>query len=117
MLPLLILLTFHWLGDFVCQNDWMALNKSKRLFPLTVHVLVYTAVMFLGLLVLDPAADMLTGLLLISGGHFITDFFTSRLNTYLISTYESKHWFFVGVGFDQLIHVWNLALVVLVLGV
>ena len=37
----LSLVVVHFLSDFVLQNDWMALNKSKRWWPLTAHVLVY----------------------------------------------------------------------------
>lgn len=32
----------HMIGDFLFQNTWMALNKTKRLFPCLVHVFLYT---------------------------------------------------------------------------
>jgi hypothetical protein len=31
----------HMVGDYLLQNDWMALNKKRRTIPALVHVLVY----------------------------------------------------------------------------
>ena len=33
----------HILGDYICQSDWMALNKSKKTIPCLIHVLIYTS--------------------------------------------------------------------------
>ena len=41
-----VLLMAHFVGDFICQTDWMALNKSKRWDALALHVGVYSAVLF-----------------------------------------------------------------------
>jgi hypothetical protein len=41
MTPLLVMLTLHFIGDFLLQSDWMALNKSKNWDALSQHVLVY----------------------------------------------------------------------------
>ena len=38
------LLLGHFIGDYLLQNHWMALNKKKRIWPLLVHCLIYTAV-------------------------------------------------------------------------
>ena len=99
-LPLWIL-TVHWFGDFVLQNDWMATGKSKRLAPLGAHVGIYTVVL---LVFFDWRWALVNGVL-----HLGTDFCTSRLNAYL---WERKliHWFFVSVGFDQLLHYTALLL-------
>lgn len=32
----------HLVGDYLLQNDWMALNKKKECLPLTVHVVLWT---------------------------------------------------------------------------
>lgn len=32
----------HCIGDYLIQNDWMALNKKKRTWPCLVHVTLYT---------------------------------------------------------------------------
>lgn len=31
----------HFVGDFLFQNDWMAVNKKKNSFVCTVHVFLY----------------------------------------------------------------------------
>lgn len=33
----------HLVGDYLIQNDWMALNKKQRSFPCAVHCLLWTA--------------------------------------------------------------------------
>ena len=32
----------HLVGDYLLQNDWMALNKKKASFPCAVHCLVWS---------------------------------------------------------------------------
>ena len=32
----------HLVGDYLMQNDWMALNKKQRTWPCVVHVSLYT---------------------------------------------------------------------------
>jgi hypothetical protein len=32
----------HLVGDYLLQNDWMALNKKKRSWPCVVHCLLWT---------------------------------------------------------------------------
>lgn len=118
------LLAVHFVADFILQNDWMAVQKSKRLDALTVHVGVY-AVTF-GLLYGWPFG-LVTFLT-----HFATDFWTSKASRRLfpfiiyplpdnttanLKLYEdlegtdgrSRHWFFVCIGADQLIHYLTLA--------
>lgn len=36
------LLVGHLVGDFLIQNDWMAINKKKETLPCLVHVSLYT---------------------------------------------------------------------------
>lgn len=38
------LLLGHGYGDYVLQNNWMALNKKNRALPLLVHSTIYTLV-------------------------------------------------------------------------
>jgi hypothetical protein len=35
------LIWIHWFADFFCQTDKMAINKSKSIYWLTIHVFVY----------------------------------------------------------------------------
>ena len=119
MADLLMLLTAHWIADFVCQSDWMALGKSKRFLPLFVHVGLYTVVMTLALLywvstyaITDASTAFSFALpmfaLITFVTHFATDYVTSRINSRLWAA-KQNHWFFVSVGFDQLIHFYTLA--------
>lgn len=32
----------HLLGDYILQTDWMAINKTKRMYPAFVHGFVYS---------------------------------------------------------------------------
>ncbi len=105
MIYILAILFIHWIADFVLQTDTMAKNKSTSNYYLTIHVLTYTTALGLGALFL-PFKDF--DLLLLWMGfngvlHWITDYFTSRLNTYLWKK-QDVHNFFVSVGFDQFIH-------------
>lgn len=107
----------HWVADFVCQTDEMAVNKSKSWYWLGYHVCVYTSILFLGMVVClsflvgfekfltEPS--IITGLFVfavINGVlHFITDAITSRVSSHLWQKGD-RHNFFVMVGFDQVIH-------------
>ncbi len=31
----------HLIGDFITQNDWMAINKKKNSFACLIHIFVY----------------------------------------------------------------------------
>lgn len=33
----------HLIGDYLLQNDWMALNKKSRSWPCAVHCFLWTA--------------------------------------------------------------------------
>lgn len=115
----IILLALHFLGDFLLQSDWMALNKSKRWDALTAHAVVY-AWCFIPYGFTFYILTFLT--------HFLTDAITSRITSRLwfvrliepvngpgerfYGAYEprKRHWFFVVIGADQLIHFLTLAL-------
>ena len=114
---ILILIAFacHFFGDFIFQSNWMALNKSASLKALLIHVLTYTFVFFVvGCFLFvhfnnDYRFFYLA--LITSGLHFCTDIWTSKVNSYLHKN-STIHYFFVGVGFDQLIHAVCLILTI-----
>lgn len=103
---ILLVITFtHWLADFVCQSDWMAQNKSKANIPLLVHVCVYGLVLFIPSLWLFPFMEMVVTFVILNVLlHFSTDFFTSRVTSYLWQR-KQVHWFFTVIGFDQFLHM------------
>lgn len=134
MTVIYVLLTAHFVADFLYQSDWMALNKSKRWDALAWHVLVYgwafTLVLGMGLTATHsvPSPSAVAAFMAINlGAHFVQDALTSRLTsrlwfvdganlatrqladgthvTYAVVAYNDKrHWFFVAIGFDQLLH-------------
>jgi hypothetical protein len=117
-LPIAVIIC-HFIFDWVLQNDWMALNKSKNNLVLLSHSLVAT----IYCLWWGPTF-WLSNLLF----HFVTDYFTSRGTSklwfmrpvpsidgegwtayWVIKEPNTRHWFFVLIGFDQLIHYICLA--------
>jgi hypothetical protein len=137
----LILVIGHFVADFLFQNDWMALNKSKSLAALHAHVSVYTAVMLPFVYATGLTRESVLLFLVVTFlTHFATDFCTSRLTGKLwfiealnlkdmlhVKEFQSvgidadayplqarvipgrRHWFFVVIGADQLIHYTTLA--------
>lgn len=104
----------HWVADFVLQSHWMAANKSTSNAALSLHVYVYSMVWFFvgTALPLWQEVSMLfvTSFTLITFVcHWITDYFTSRLNSWLWKKGDI-HNFFVSVGFDQVLHYAQLLL-------
>ena len=111
---ILFLLFTHFVADFICQNDWMAQGKSKECLPLFTHCVVYATVFIGTFLVLNSFVsviipEMVKYCLLNGAIHFCVDFVTSRINSRLWAAKE-VHWFFVGIGADQLIHAATLIL-------
>lgn len=106
---ILVALVIHWVFDFVLQSSWMATNKSKSNVALGAHVGVYTCGMALfALIAFGPMSMAAVWFTLINGGlHFLTDFCTSRMTSYLWQK-KDVHNFFVVIGFDQLIHATTL---------
>lgn len=127
----MIMLAVHFIGDFLFQSNWMALNKSRRVLPLLAHVSAYTAAFVPMALALFPQAHHMVGFLLLTFGlHVLVDAVTSRITQalwfvdlercdsvirqdgfpYWVSFNDIKrHWFFVVIGFDQLLHAACLA--------
>lgn len=88
------ILFVHWVSDFLLQSNWMAQNKSKSLLALTTHTVVYAIPMTL----FGGLFALINGVL-----HFVIDFITSRITSYLWAKKE-VHYFFVVIGLDQLLH-------------
>lgn len=106
----LYLLLAHFVADFICQTDAMAINKSKSNLWLTYHAATYTAILGLAATALFPlnaawvkfvAANFVL--------HWGTDFVTSRITSRLWVA-NQRHWFFVTIGADQWLHAAALVL-------
>jgi len=117
----LILIIFHFIADFIFQDEEWALNKSKNNQALINHVYVYSLIMGLGAtavfayvgLAKFTAYSMLVFISITFVAHFFTDFVTSRIVAYQS---EEKHYgssmpnfgMFTTIGFDQLLHYLQL---------
>ena len=120
MITAFIIIFIHWVADFVLQTDWQAQNKSKNNYALLSHTSNYSLVWLLPMcLVFGVMKEGATTKWIVWTtlyfsiitffAHTITDYFTSRLNSKLWS--EGKvHYFFVSVGFDQVLHYGQLFL-------
>jgi uncharacterized membrane protein YciS (DUF1049 family) len=120
MIVAFIIIFIHWIADFVLQTDWQAQNKSKNNFALLSHTSNYSLVWLLPMcLVFGKMKEGATtewiiwstfyfGMITLVA-HTITDYFTSRLNSKLWSA-GKVHYFFVSVGFDQVLHYGQLFL-------
>ena len=120
MLVAFIITIIHWFADFVLQTDWQAQNKSKSNFALLSHTSNYSLVWLLPMcLVFGKMKEGATTewivwttlyfSIITFFAHTITDYFTSRLNSKLWSA-GKVHYFFVSVGFDQVLHYGQLFL-------
>lgn len=110
------IILIHWFADFVMQTHWQATNKSTNNKALLYHTLTYTFIwycigVFYPLTHLDTYHEWaLTKFVIITFvAHTLTDYFTSRLNSYLYKKGDI-HNFFVSVGFDQVLHYAQLFL-------
>ena len=95
-LTLTLIFMTHFVADFMLQSDYMAKNKSKSNKVLLLHVSVY-ALPFM--FIISPLYGIINGIL-----HFGVDYVTSRRSSKLWADGE-VHWFFVVIGFDQLLHI------------
>jgi hypothetical protein len=102
-----IILISHWVGDYLLQFNAIANQKSKSLRWLTLHVVIYTAALFTGVLFVFPLQDALYYCAVNAGLHFVTDFFTGKLS----AKYKpNPRMFYPIIGFDQMIHTVTLLL-------
>ena len=101
------ILLMHYVFDFLLQSHWMATNKSKDDWALTLHALTYTLGLALVAIamwceeIMTPQCAA-TWVLANSCLHFYTDYLTSRINARLFGV--DWHNFFAMVGGDQMIH-------------
>lgn len=95
------LLVAHFIGDFVLQNDQMAIRKSEDWGVLFRHVLIVNGCVFVSCM--PWGSDAIWIAAINSAVHFATDAVTSRITKYFYARGD-RHNFFVTIGADQLIH-------------
>ena len=100
----ILLVWFHFIGDFIAQTDRMAIGKSKSNLHLGHHCAVYAVHIAFVCSIVMPLGVLVPMVLMNTGSHFIIDYLTSRANARLWVAGE-RHWFFTMIGFDQALHV------------
>ncbi len=105
------ILFIHWFADFVLQTDKQAKGKSSSNLLLFQHCLVYSGCWIPFLYYEAPDGLNYLGLFILITfiSHFVTDYITSRINSYYWKQ-GNNHNFFVSVGFDQFLHYTQLFL-------
>lgn len=107
---IILIQLIHFIADFLCQTRKMAINKSKSLYWLTLHVLIYATITTLCWIPLGANLYILPWIWLMTFiSHWVTDFITSKITTYFYLK-NNMFGFFSIIGFDQLIHTITLLL-------
>lgn len=115
------ILLIHFLGDFIVQTQDQASNKSTNNRYLATHVFNYSLCTALGWFIFLPShismpwnpecapghVNVFWVFVITFVSHFITDYFTSRWTKSLWEKKET-HDFFVAIGFDQFLHMFQL---------
>lgn len=131
---ILAIIFIHWVADFVFQDEAWATTKSVSNKSLTKHVAMYSLIWFgtIGIVYVgydvywarpmtnDEGIRILLFCSITFVCHWITDYYTSRLNTKLhkAGKYGSpipNMGFFTSIGFDQVLHYAQLFLTYLLL--
>lgn len=97
---ILVLVWLHFVGDFILQSDRHAQGKSSKNLVLAEHVTLYMLAMSAATFFM-PVTWAWVAVNWIA--HFITDYVSSRLTSYLWKRGQ-RHWFFVVIGADQSLH-------------
>lgn len=105
---LLIILTTHFLADFVLQTDWQAKNKSSDDSALSYHVLTYSLVwLMVSYITLGHIGLAILFFIITLLSHYVTDYYTSRLVKKFFDKKDFHNGFIV-IGFDQVLHYLQL---------
>jgi hypothetical protein len=111
----LSVVAMHYIFDFLAQNQWIALNKTRSFRGLSAHVGVYAIGLLLVIMLalpdgfISPFAALLW-VFLNAVLHGITDYITSRFiaNNTPVSGKINTNAMFNIVGSDQLVHYMTL---------
>ena len=113
ILAILVILLFHYIGDFLLQTDQMAKKKSTDIRWLGAHTLAYTVALIPAVIILGFMLgkwEQAVAFVLINGFlHGNVDMITSQINAKLWEKGQI-HNFFCMIGFDQLVHSATLLL-------
>lgn len=112
-------LVLHFIADFLLQSNDMAIRKSQEVKVLLQHVGIHLVVFFVGLVVLVGPLPAILVSLTNASFHAVIDWNIWRifkrwaaskglLATDIMANDSARHWFFVTIGFDQLLHALSI---------
>ena len=101
LIVIFVLIWAHFIGDFILQSDYHAVNKSKNNFVLIQHVGLYSLPFVFAALIVPISILFIVANAVL---HAITDYISSRITSVLCQKNE-RHWFFVTIGADQAFHM------------
>ena len=114
LLSIISILGSHYISDFLLQSKLMANKKSKNIYWLITHGLVYGLSTFVILLICNKLSlinidnnNLVLFVMLNMLVHIFVDTITSRLSTKLYKMRKYRSFFNV-IGLDQLIHTVTL---------
>lgn len=101
------ILFIHFIADFICQSDKMALNESFNIWYLLYHVSAY--IIIIGIILMPfyiqkPDIEIGKFFTLNFLTHWIIDFIILRIKAKHWEQ-RKRHWFFVMIGFEQVLHI------------
>jgi hypothetical protein len=111
---IVLLLSTHFVADFVCQTRDMGRKKSHSFYWLSMHVWAYTLALGACLAPFMTLGANLYQFILLNGLlHLVTDFFTSKASSHCYKRFEEdqdkwEYRFWLVIGFDQLVHAVTL---------
>jgi len=112
----ILIVAWHWIADFIFQDEKWALGKSKALKPLLKHTIVYSLLWYLPIfMVTSDVMSSLYFMLITFVAHTVTDYFTSKAVSKKFAKNELGSSIpnigaFTYIGFDQVLHYVQLVL-------
>lgn len=96
-------------GDYALQSDYIATQKAKSNYVLTVHAAIWTFVVTMTWIILGNSIDLYQIILVLFLPHFWMDYQKSRDGSYqkVFKTEKQQ------LTFDQLFHYFQLAMLML----
>ena len=112
------IILLHWIADFVLQSHEDAVGKYKSIKHLLNHTISYSIVMWLGIVTITSRianiplhSKWIDGIflfwLITLVTHTLIDYFTSKWSHKLFKQ-KKYHEFFTLLGFDQVLHSFQL---------
>ena len=126
-----ILIVLHFINDFIFQDEEWAVNKSRSITALLNHTKTYSLLWTIPIFfiikyfgddfnILQIVVKTIDFVLITFIMHTLTDYFTSKVTSYLYSRgkYGSSIpnlGFFTMIGFDQVLHYAQLFMTIYIL--